>query len=154
MSSRNAQAAIRRLQRELQLLLKDPVDLVSASPAVEDNLFVWNGTIVGPEGTPYAGRKYSLLVQFTENYPFEAPKILFTTPVFHPNVGSEGTICLDLLKDKWSPALAMSKVLLSILSLLSDPNPASPLNAYAATLYTSDRAKYDEIVASGTVPSV
>ncbi len=90
-------------------------------------MFKWQGTIVGPEGTPYEGGVFYLNIQFPIDYPFRPPKINFVTKVYHPNINLDGSICLDILKDQWSPALTISKVLLSISSLLTDPNPESPL---------------------------
>lgn len=78
------------------------------------------------------------------DYPFKPPKVAFQTKVYHPNVNSQGSICLDILKDQWSPALTISKVLLSISSLLTDANPDDPLVPEIAHIYKSDRARYED----------
>ncbi|KAH0879441.1 hypothetical protein HID58_066835, partial [Brassica napus] len=74
-----------------------------------NNLFKWNAMIQGPEGTPYAGGMFSIDIKFPKNYPFTAPKFTFKTQIYHPNINSEGSICLNILKDKWSPPLTVEK---------------------------------------------
>ena len=101
-------------------------------------------TIVGPEGSPYEGGTFFLNINFPEEYPFKPPKVTFQTRIYHCNINSNGSICLDILKDNWSPALSISKVLLSICSLLTDANPDDPLVAQIANEYTSDRKKHDK----------
>lgn len=118
--------ALKRIQRELQELGRDPPANCSAGP-VGDDLFHWQATIMGPEDSPYSGGVYFLDIHFPADYPFKPPKVSFTTKIYHCNINSNGGICLDILKDQWSPALTISKVLLSICSLLTDPNPDDPL---------------------------
>jgi ubiquitin-conjugating enzyme E2 D/E len=135
--------AQKRITTELKELQRDPPSNCSAGP-VGDDIFNWEGCIVGPEGTPFHGGMFKLSIQFPVDYPFRAPHMKFKTKIYHPNINSSGLICLDILKDKWSPALTISKVLLSISSLLSDPNPDDPFVAEIANLYKQDRAAYEE----------
>ncbi len=134
--------ALRRIQKELEDVMKDPPAGCSAGPVKED-LYNWEGVIFGPSDSPYAGGVFKLNIRFPTDYPFKQPHIEFTTKIFHPNINSAGGICLDILKSQWSPALTISKVLLSILSLLTDPNPADPLVPDIAALYKADRAAYE-----------
>ena len=115
------------------------------------NMYEWIATIKGPLNSPYAGGLFNLQINFPDNYPFTAPQILFKTPIYHCNINSEGEICLDILKEQWSPALTISKVLLSISSLLDDPNPDDPLDMDIADVYKSNRAEYYEIAKSYTM---
>ena len=106
----------------------------------------WWAIIIGPEGTPYHGFKLTLNITLSKEYPFSAPQVSFTANIWHPNVGTDGRICLDILQGNWTAALKLSSVLLSISSLLNDPNPASPLNAEAGSQYTRDRDEYNKNV--------
>ena len=135
--------ALKRIKKELQDLAKDPPANCSAGPTGDD-LYQWQATIVGPSDSPYQGGLFFLDIRFPVDYPFKPPKINFVTKIYHPNINSNGGICLDILKDQWSPALTISKVLLSISSLLTDPNPNDPLVPDIANLYKSDRNKYNE----------
>ena len=142
--------ADRRIQQELkeagmnqnpniQWGLKDP-----------SNNRNWWAIIIGPEGTPYHGFKLTLNItigdKIEDRFPFKPPQVCFTANIWHPNVGTNGGICLDILNSNWTPALKLSAVLLSISSLLNDPNPASPLNGEAARQYTSNREEYNRKV--------
>lgn len=100
---------------------------------------------MGPPDSPYAGGVFFLNIRFPPDYPFKPPKVSFTatTRIYHPNINSNGNICLDILKDQWSPALTISKVLLSVCSLLTDPNPDDPLVPEIAQMYKTDRARYE-----------
>ena len=134
--------ALKRIQKELVDFNKDPPASISAGP-VNDDLFHWQATIMGPPDSPYQGGVFFLNVHFPTDYPFKPPKCTFTTKIYHPNINGNGSICLDILKDQWSPALTISKVLLSIESLFTDPNPDDPLVPEIANVYKSDRARYE-----------
>jgi len=133
---------MKRLQKELDSFKKDPPNLCSAGP-IENDLFRWQATIMGPEKSPYAGGVFELRIQFPQDYPFKPPKVTFVTKIYHCNINDKGGICLDILKDNWSPALTISKVLLSILSLLTDCNPDDPLVPEIANLYKHNRKQHD-----------
>eukprot|EP00941_MAST-03F_sp_MAST-3F-sp1_P000136 g136.t1 len=132
----------RRIQKELADISLNPPANISAGPK-GDNLYEWVSTIMGPEGSPYQGGVFFLDVHFPQDYPYKPPKVTFRTRIYHCNVSSSGAICLDILKDNWSPALTICKVLLSICSLLTDANPADPLVQTVADEYIKDRAKHD-----------
>jgi ubiquitin-conjugating enzyme E2 D/E len=134
--------AAKRINKELQDLGKDPPANCSAGP-VGDNLFKWKATMMGPDSSPYEGGVFYLDIIFPSDYPFKPPKVNFTTKIYHPNINSNGSICLDILKDQWSPALTISKVLLSISSLLIDANPDDPLVPEIANIYKNNRAMYE-----------
>ncbi|KAL6608387.1 ubiquitin-conjugating enzyme/RWD-like protein [Neocallimastix sp. 'constans'] len=134
--------ALKRINKELQDLGRDPPSSCSAGP-VGDDLFQWQATIMGPADSPYSGGVFFLSIHFPTDYPFKPPKVSFTTRIYHPNINSNGSICLDILRDQWSPALTISKVLLSICSLLTDPNPDDPLVPEIAHVYKSDIQKYE-----------
>lgn len=138
-------ATLTRLNKELQDIRMSPPDSCSAN-AVGNDLYHWRAEVVGPEDTPFEGGTFHLDIKFNNDYPFRAPVVIFTTRVFHPNIDKKGNICLDILKDQWSPALSISKLLLSILSLLSDPNPDDPLDPDAAKMYKDDRDQYNSKV--------
>ena len=141
--------ALKRINKELADLAKDPPANCSAGPAGDD-LFKWKATLMGPGASPYAGGVFFLDIQFPADYPFKPPQIKFTTKIYHCNVNDKGGICLDILKDNWSPALTISKVLLSICSLLTDPNPDDPLVPEIANKFKTNRAEHDKTAAEWT----
>ena len=136
-------SAIKRIQKELIDLGKDPPANCSAGPIDEKDQYHWQATIMGPDDSPYAGGVFFLNIHFPTDYPFKPAKINFTTRIYHPNINSNGSICLDILKEQWSPALTISKVLLPISSLLTDPNPDDPLVPEIAQIYKTDKPKYE-----------
>lgn len=138
-----------RIQKELKDLQKDPPSNCSAGPEGDD-LSKWAGTIIGPSGTPYEGGVFRLGIQFPNDYPFKPPRVSFHTKVYHPNINSQGVICLDILKHEWSPALTIKSVLLSISSLLSEPNPDDPLAGDVARVYKANRAEFERIAREWT----
>lgn len=138
-------SAAKRIGRDLNILTQEPVEGCSAAP-YEGNLYKWRATIMGPKDTPYEGGIFHLEIELAQDYPFTAPKVKFKTPVYHPNIDDQGSICLDILKSQWSPALNIKSLLLSISSLLVDPNPKDPLMPEIAKQFTQNREKYNQTV--------
>jgi len=145
----------RRLIAEIKELEENPIAHCSAGPINKDKLDEWEATIAGPEGTPYHGGLFKLKINFTNRYPMKPPKVKFITPIFHCNIDKRGNICLSILKDDspkdgWTPALTVGKVLLSIVSLLNEPNPDDPLSPDIAALLKEDKAKHNEMAIGWT----
>eukprot|EP01147_Barroeca_monosierra_P011070 gene11070-3137_t len=136
-------SSARRIRRELTEITLDPPRNCSASPKDDSNIYEWVSTIMGPEKTPYEGGVFFLDIVFPQDYPFRPPKVTFKTRIYHCNISSSGAICLDILKDQWSAALTISKVLLSICSLLNDCNPEDPLVPSIANEFLAQREVHD-----------
>ena len=134
--------ALKSIKKQLIDFNRDPPPNCSAGPERDDNLFKWTATIMGPSDSPYEGGIYFLDIHFSRDTPFKPPKINFKTRIYHPNINSNGSISLDILRDQWCPALSIGKVLLSISSLLTDPNPDDPLVDEIARQYKSDKYQY------------
>jgi len=135
-------SALKRIERELIEIKKDPPVNCSAGPEYDD-IFEWRATIIGPSESPFENGVFFLSVSFPQQYPFKPPKVKFLTKIYHPNINTNGNICLDILKENWSPALTISKVLLSICSLLCDPNPDDPLVIDIARQYKNNYSEYE-----------
>jgi ubiquitin-conjugating enzyme E2 N len=129
----------RRIIKETQRLVQEPAPGISASPS-EENMRHFNVMILGPQSSAYEGGVFKLELFLPEDYPMAAPKVRFLTRIYHPNIDKLGRICLDILKDKWSPALQIRTVLISIQALLSAPNPDDPLAEDVAKHWKSDEA--------------
>ena len=102
----------------------------------------------------YSGGKFKIDIVLTNEYPYKPPKMKFDTRIWHPNISSQtGAICLDILKNEWSPALSIRTALLSLQALLCSPEPGSPLtrfdkpddpqDAVVAAQYKKDKKGYE-----------
>lgn len=140
-SPRMSTPAKRRLMKDLAALSKHSDDTVFAQP-LEDDMLTWIAVLIGPEGTPFARGTFSLVLVFDESYPSRPPEVSFISELFHPNVYANGDLCLDILRSRWTPSYDVLGILLSIQSLLGDPNTSSPANIEAARLFEEDTAEY------------
>jgi ubiquitin-conjugating enzyme E2 A len=134
-----------RLSRELARLQSDNLDDIISVVPIND--YCWHAKIKGPVNTPFENGVFDIQLTFDSDYPIKAPSVKFLTPMFHPNIYRDGKICIDILQSKeWTPALNVRTILMSIISLLMDPNPASPANRDAAELYKNDKITYESRV--------
>ncbi|XP_024020491.1 ubiquitin-conjugating enzyme E2 7 isoform X1 [Morus notabilis] len=133
------------LQKQLRDLCKHPVDGFSAGLVDESNVFEWSVTIIGPPDTLYEGGFFNAIMSFPANYPNSPPTVRFTSEIWHPNVYSDGKVCISILhppgddpngyelaSERWSPVHTVESIVLSIISMLSSPNDESPANVEAA----------------------
>lgn len=102
---------------------------------VSDNIYHIKINFIGPKETPYEETLNNIIILIPNEYPNKPPNIRFTNKIFHPNISNDGVICLDILKENWKPIYTIRTIIMSIISLLSEPNPNSPLNGDAAKLY-------------------
>ncbi|KAF5937153.1 hypothetical protein HYC85_024659 [Camellia sinensis] len=162
-STTSVSASGKRIQKEMSDLNLDPPSDCSAGPK-GDNLYHWVATLIG---TPYEDGIFFLDITFPSEYPFKPPEaafglvhgfekgsglqVVFRTRIYHCNVDSTGNVSLDILKDSWSPALTISKVLLAVKSMFTNPDTYNPVVPGIARLYLADRAKHDELAAEWTL---
>lgn len=139
----------KRISKETQRLVSDPVPGITAVP-LEDNLRYFEVCIDGPSSSPYADGKFKLELYLPDDYPMCAPKVRFLTKIYHPNIDKLGRICLDVLKDNWSPALQIRTILLSIQALLGAPNPDDPLANDVAEDWKKDEKAAIEVAKEWT----
>lgn len=141
--SQNQSVSSKRLQHELDSLIKEPLLDCNAGPK-GSNLYKWVACLRGPAGSPYEGGVFFLDLSFNNRFPFEPPKVVFRTKIYHCNINSKGKICLDVLGDAWSPILSVSKLLLSISALLAAPNADDPLVGDIAKLALTNPKLHDQ----------
>ncbi|KAF6773031.1 hypothetical protein AHF37_08151 [Paragonimus kellicotti] len=135
--------ALKRINKELQDLGRDPPSQCSAGPVSDDCklFYLVNCLFSSVYLAGYHNGSQCIIRSNLQS---------FTTRIYHPNINGNGCICLDILRSQWSPALTISKVLLSICSLLTDPNPDDPLCPEIARQYKTDRKVYDKIAREWT----
>jgi len=144
---------IRRINKELkefENITNDLPENINAWP-INNDLMEWNATIIGPSDTPYADGVFFLKITLPYDYPLVPPKVNFLSRIYHCNVNSNGVISMDILKHNWTPSFRISTLLLSISSLLSDPNPDDPLRPEIAKIYIEDKVKYDALAKEWTL---
>jgi ubiquitin-conjugating enzyme E2 G1 len=146
--------ALKRLTNELKNINKDPNYYYSVHP--DDNNFLkWIFIIIGPVDTIYEGGIFKGIINFPKNYPIEPPHIIFNNMI-HPNVYSNGDVCISILHrgsdqygyekdfERWSPTHGVDSIMMSIISMLSDPNFESPANIAHSKLWREEPELYKQ----------
>ncbi|KAF2496808.1 ubiquitin-conjugating enzyme [Lophium mytilinum] len=154
-----ANPASKRLFKEYRGLSSDPPEGITAGPVTEDDMFLWEALIQGPEGTPFEGGIFPAELKFPKDYPLAPPTMRFTCEMWHPNVYQNGTVCISILhppgddpnhyehaSERWSPIQSVEKILISVMSMLAEPNDESPANVDAARMWRERRKEYERIV--------
>jgi ubiquitin-conjugating enzyme E2 M len=137
-------AAELRVQKDVAEL--DKIEGVRVEFGDADDLMQFKVYITPLEGL-YEGATYQFSCSVPADYPFNAPKVHCDTLIYHPNIDMEGHVCLNILREDWSPVLNVTSVLFGLLTLFYEPNPEDPLNKEAAQLMVDDRARFEQIVA-------
>ncbi|KAM7355592.1 ubiquitin-conjugating enzyme E2 R2 isoform 1-T2 [Cochliomyia hominivorax] len=141
-------SAVRALALEYKSLQEEPVEGFRVKLVNEDNLFEWEVAIFGPPDTLYQGGYFKAHMKFPHDYPYSPPSIRFLTKVWHPNVYENGDLCISILHppvddpqsgelpcERWNPTQNVRTILLSVISLLNEPNTYSPANVDASVMY-------------------
>ncbi|KAJ4879314.1 Ubiquitin-conjugating enzyme E2 1 [Raphanus sativus] len=137
--------ARKRLMRDFKRLQQDPPPGVIGAPR-DNNIMHWDAVIFGPNDTPWDGGTFKLSLQFSEDYPNKPLRVRFVSRMFHPNILADGSIFLDILQDQWLPIYDVASILISIQSLLCDPNTDSYANSEAARMYSESKREYNRRV--------
>ena len=136
--------AIKRLTKELSNLMNEDLDDFKILDS--NDIMNWKASIYGQKNSIFDGGKYDLEIKFSLEYPTKPPSVKFLTPIFHPNVYKDGRICVDILQSEWTPSLNVNSILISLRSLLLDPNNNSPANRDAANLLRKNPSEYSSKV--------
>ena len=154
MSKHQSPAAIKNLTRAFRSLQTNPCEYFSVS-LIDDDLFRWRVTILGPRDTLYEDGFFPAELDFPDDYPNSPPTMKFLCPMFHPNIGKDGVVCISILhkpgrdqfdyekeSERWLPIHTVESIVISVISMLSDPNCESPLNVEANRVYMNDKEEY------------
>ncbi|XP_014248081.1 ubiquitin-conjugating enzyme E2 G2 [Cimex lectularius] len=153
-----AGSALRRLMAEYKQLTINPPEGIIAGPINEENFFEWEALITGPEGTCFEGGVFPTKLVFPPDYPLSPPKMQFMCEMFHPNIYADGRVCISILHapgddpmgyessaERWSPVQSVEKILLSVVSMLAEPNDESGANVDAAKMWRENREEFNRI---------
>lgn len=151
--------AYKRLMLEYRELTVNPPEGITVGPLDEDNFFEWEALVMGPPGTEYEGGVFTARLKFPPDYPLNPPKMRFISDMWHPNIYKNGEVCISILhagddpthyekaEERWSPVQSVEKILISVMSMLAEPNDESPANIDAAKMWRHSREAFKSRVA-------
>lgn len=156
------------LQKQLEQLSKDDTTGFNVGLVDENDIYKWNVVFQGPEGTDYEGGLFRATLTFPENFPQMPPKMVFLTEMWHPNIYKNGEVCISILHDpgtdpqnemetadlRWRPIYGVEQILVSVISMLNDPNINSPANVDASVEFKDHPEEYRKKVRKLTMKSM
>lgn len=148
------------LKRQLKDMTNNPPEGISVGLGDDGNIFKWELMICGPENTLYEGGLFKCDLDFPRDFPNSPPIMTFRSKMWHPNVYEDGKVCISILHppgedehnqqesadERWRPILGVESIVISVISMLSDPNDESPANLDAAVMWRNDRAAFKKKV--------
>ena len=151
--------AIRRLQGELQEIYQDTNFFFSVEPD-ESSFLKWNFLMIGPPDTFYEGGIFQGVIIFSNEYPNKPPQLKFTSEIFHPNIYKDGKVCISILhegedewgyelaSERWNPSHSVNSIMMSIISMLGDPNFESPADIDRSTMWKNNTDDFKNLIYS------
>ena len=148
------------LKKQLKDLSKNPDLPFNVGLIDENDFYKWSVLFTGPEDTIYEGGFFKAILTFPEDFPQNPPEMRFITEMFHPNIYKDGKVCISILhspgvdvinthekaEERWRPSLGVEQILISVISMLNDPNCDSPANVDAAVMFRNNRKEYEKKV--------
>jgi len=145
-STPSSSGSVKRIWKEYRELLDTPAAYWTPYVTADD-CHLWKSILEGPKGSPYENGRWIVSYQFPQDYPFKPPMVRFLVPIYHCNINNDGKICLDILKDSWSPALTARHIFNSLTALLLSPNPMDALDSVKANVYSDNKDTYNRLAA-------
>jgi ubiquitin-conjugating enzyme E2 G1 len=141
-------------------LARNPPDGISVGLGDDEDIFKWELMLIGPSETLYEGGFFNCMLEFPKDFPNMPPAMTFKTPIWHPNIYPNGKVCISILHPpgddihneaetsdvRWRPILGVEQIIVSVISMLSDPNDDSPANIDAAVMWRDDRQSFKKRV--------
>jgi len=150
-------SAVKALQVEMNNIRKDPIEGVRIELQDDENMFDWDVSVFGPPKTLYEGGYFKAKIKFPQDYPYSPPSFKFLTKMWHPNIYETGDVCISILhppvddpqsgelpQERWNPTQNVRTIMLSVISMLNEPNTSSPANVDASVMFRKHQVSKGE----------